>query len=146
MPSRINRSRILIVTLAAAALLTACSGSEGDGGGGASGGSDIPWTRVSHDELNARLQAEDVYLVNVHTPYEGEIPGTDAFIPYDQIASRTEELPGDPSELVIYCRSGNMSTVAAQALAAEGYSGFAELTGGYTAWTEAGLPFETPAG
>lgn len=99
MPSRINRSRILIVTLAAAALLTACSGSEGDGGGGASGGSDIPWTRVSPDELNARLQAEDVYLVNVHTPYEG-------------------------------------------------YSGFSELTGGYSAWTEAGLPFEvkTPAG
>jgi rhodanese-related sulfurtransferase len=88
------------------------------------------------------LKSGDIFLVNVHVPYEGEIPGTDAFIPYDQIASRIDELPSDPSRLVVYCRSGHMSSIAAQSLVAAGYSGFSELAGGYTAWTEAGLPFE----
>lgn len=133
------RHRGLIAIVASAiALLAACSGSEE----GSSANTSPSWTRISSDELDTMLQSQDVFLVNVHVPYEGEIPGTDAFIPYDEIASHIDELPSDPSTLVIYCRSGNMSTVAASALVAEGVTGFSELAGGYTAWTEAGLPFE----
>jgi rhodanese-related sulfurtransferase len=115
--------------------VTACVGSR-DGGTGDG------WVRISPQQLEQRLRSEDVYLVNVHVPYQGEIPGTDAFIPYTQVAARVDELPGDATTLVLYCRSGSMSTDAARDLTAAGVTGFAELDGGFNAWRAAGLPFE----
>jgi rhodanese-related sulfurtransferase len=126
------------LTLLGVLLLASCSG----GGDVQSGGGDGPgWARVSAQELSDTMDAEDVYLVNVHVPYEGEIVGTDAHIPYTEIASRLNELPAGQT-LVIYCRSGNMSTQAAQEMLDAGATGFSELKGGYTAWEAAGLPFE----
>lgn len=135
-------AKIPIVLAVAVVLLVACSSGE-DGDGGA--GSDLGWTRVSTTELQEMLDQEDVYLVNVHVPFEGDIPGTDATIPYTEIASRVDELPtgGDP-KLVIYCRSGSMSTQAGQDLVDAGITGFYELDGGFIAWNAAGLPFEGP--
>jgi rhodanese-related sulfurtransferase len=139
---RFTRLAIVTATMLAMAL-AACSSSDGGGGAAANGGPG--WTRLSPTELQQMLEQEDVYLVNVHVPYEGDIPGTDASISYAEIASRVAELPtsGDP-KLVIYCRSGNMSTQAAQELIDAGVSGFYELEGGFIAWNEAGLPFEAP--
>ena len=118
-------------------LLASCSG-----GGGTEGTTQgLGWTRVSSQELSDMMAAEDVYLVNVHVPYEGQIVGTDAHVPYTEIASRLDELPSDQT-LVIYCRSGTMSTQAAQEMLDAGATGFSELEGGYTAWEAAGLPFE----
>ena len=52
-------------------------------------------------------------------------------------------LPKDKkAELVIYCRSGRMSTIAAQALVKLGYSNVRELRGGFNAWVAAGLKLE----
>ncbi len=98
-------------------------------------------------ELETMLKTKDFPLVNVHIPYEGEIAGTDSFIAFDQIgvgqmASR-KLLPKDKkAELVIYCRSGRMSTIAAQALVKLGYSNVRELRGGFNAWVAAGLKLE----
>ena len=44
--------------------------------------------------------------------------------------------------LVIYCASGGRSALAAKTLQDMGYSGVANLTGGFQAWTEAGGPTE----
>ena len=44
-------------------------------------------------QLHDLKASNDIYLVNVHVPYEGEIPGTDAFIPYTEISGRLDELP-----------------------------------------------------
>ena len=85
---------------------------------------------------------EDIYLVNVHVPYEGELPDTDAFIPYTEITDRMSELPFDEKTVVIYCRSGSMSTAAAQAMVAAGAPSFYELGGGWHSCQDAGLPFE----
>jgi rhodanese-related sulfurtransferase len=137
-PMNVRRG-VLVGLVLLAVFLGACS-SDGSGEG-SSGGSGASWTQLSPTELDTMMKDQDVFLVNVHVPYEGQIPGTDAFIPYDQIASRIDELPSDPSTLVIYCRTGHTSGLAAQALAAAGYTGFYELAGGYTAWTQAGLPF-----
>jgi len=38
---------------------------------------------ITVEELNTMLQSRDFPLINVHIPYEGEIPGTDAHIPYN---------------------------------------------------------------
>ncbi len=141
--SRHRRRRAVLAWLVLLGLsVSACSSSSERAGEGASASpSPTSWTRLSPTELDTMLKDQDLFLVNVHVPYEGEIPSTDAFIPYDQIASRLDELPSDPSTLVLYCRSGNMSTVASQTLLDAGFTGFSELAGGFEAWKEAGLPF-----
>lgn len=103
----------------------------------ASGGT---YKRVSPARLAELLGNKDFVLVNVHVPYEGEIEGTDAFIPYDQIQARPGEFPrANDARIVLYCRSGRMSAEAARALVALGYTNVIDLDGGMIAWKAAGL-------
>lgn len=90
-------------------------------------------------DLAAGLSKKDFLLVNVHIPYEGEIEGTDAFIPYDRIADNLGALPKDTSaKIVVYCRSGRMSAIAARELVRLGYSRVSDLAGGMIDWEKAG--------
>jgi rhodanese-related sulfurtransferase len=124
-------------------LLAACSKSTDSTASSAPAtGSEQGFTVLTAQQLHDMMAQQDVYLVNVHVPYEGEITGTDAFIPYTDIASRMSELPFDKQPVVIYCRSGVTSGMAAQALVQAGAPAFYELEGGYTAWQAAGYPFE----
>ena len=92
-------------------------------------------------EYKAAIAGPDVFVVNVHIPYEREIEGTDAFVPYDKIAEHAGELPADKSApLYIYCRSGRMSALATPALQRLGYTNIVDLKGGMQAWMDAGLP------
>lgn len=140
-----GRRPAAVTLLVLALLLAACSGG-GDAGGEGTAGGTAPaasgYTVVDPAALQDLMGSEHVYLVNVHVPYEGELPGTDAFIPFDEIASRLGELPFEDQKVVIYCRSGNMSTQAAQAMVAAGAPQFYTLDGGWYAWQDAGLPFE----
>ncbi|MBI5949463.1 MAG: rhodanese-like domain-containing protein [Chloroflexi bacterium] len=124
-------------------LLAACGGgdSASNGGEGNLPGKDAGgFRRLTAVELDAMLKAEDVPLVNVHIPYEGELAGTGAFIPFDHIAEELDQLPADKSaKIVLYCRSGRMSTEAAQALVLLGYTNVWELGGGMIAWEKAGF-------
>ena len=40
-------------------------------------------------------QEDSLTMINVHTPYEGEIAGTDTFIEYDSIKASEARLPKD---------------------------------------------------
>jgi rhodanese-related sulfurtransferase len=94
-------------------------------------------------ELQAMLQRKNFPLINVHVPYAGDIPLTDASIRYDEIASHLDQLPTDKTApIVLYCRTGPMSTRAAQDLVRLGYTNVYNLVGGFNAWVEAGLPLE----
>ena len=97
------------------------------------------WTNITPDTLASMLTAKDFTLLNVKTPYVGEIAGTDLYIPYDQLTARAAELPPDKTaKVVVYCRSGNESAVSAQTLLDLGYTHIDNLDGGMTAWTDSG--------
>ncbi|MGV0580615.1 rhodanese-like domain-containing protein [Mycolicibacterium elephantis] len=96
---------------------------------------------VDPGEFAAAVAEPERLTVNVHVPFEGDIPGTDLSIPFDQIAAQADRLPADrDTPLAIYCRSGPMSTVAAQALRDLGYTDVVELRGGMRAWQAEGRP------
>ncbi len=99
------------------------------------------YTDVSADSLYVLMSDKDFLLINVHIPYEGEIEGTDLFIPFDEVEENLDKLPPDKGEqLVLYCRSGGMSAIAARTLVGLGYSNVWNLDGGMIAWEEAGYP------
>jgi rhodanese-related sulfurtransferase len=99
---------------------------------------------LSPAELAAWMADEDVMLVNTHIPYEGEIAETDAFLPYDEIGSLLDQLPEDRSApLVLYCRSGRMSAIAADTLSELGFTNLYNLDGGMIAWEQAGYSLES---
>jgi rhodanese-related sulfurtransferase len=93
---------------------------------------------ISVEELAGLLESEEVTLVNVHIPYEGELPETDLFVPYDEVADHLDQLPAKDATVVLYCRSGGMSTSAAQELVELGYTNVLEVDGGFKAWKAAG--------
>jgi rhodanese-related sulfurtransferase len=73
----------------------------------------------------------------------GHIPG-DTAIPFDQLKDRAQELDaGRP--VLLYCRSGDRSGAAVQALRASGYDAYS-IEGGLLAWAESGLPLEPEGG
>lgn len=97
------------------------------------------YVNVTPAELRSMLDSKDFPLVNVHIPYEGEIEGTDLFIPYDEVGNRLDELPPErAAKIVVYCRSGSMSAVAAETLVDLGYTDVSNLDGGMLAWEQPG--------
>lgn len=92
---------------------------------------------VSPQEFSQLAQNEDAFIVDVHTPKQTHIPGTDAFIPDTEISARAGELPDDKSTpILVYCRSGNMSASASKEIAALGYTNVYDLKGGTNAYKE----------
>lgn len=142
-PSPPARPRLAAALVAVALVTVACSPSAGGGpesevrvpvdGGGS-------YVDIPADRLAAVLAAKDFVLVNVHVPYEGELAGTDAFIPFDRVAEETAALPADKdARIVLYCRSGSMSAIAARTLVGLGYTSVYNLDGGLNAWRGRGF-------
>jgi rhodanese-related sulfurtransferase len=93
--------------------------------------------------LQAMLINKDFTFVNVHIPFEGNIAKTDKSIPYDQINQNLDKLPTDKNaKIVLYCRSGRMSEIAAVTLVGLGYTNIWNLSGGMVAWERAGLKID----
>jgi len=94
---------------------------------------------ITAQQLNKMLKEKDFTLINVHIPYDGEIPQTDLFIPYDKIEKNASRLPQEKNaKIVIYCRSDRMSKIASMTLVEMGYTNILNLKGGMKAWKEAG--------
>lgn len=88
---------------------------------------------------------ENLFVLDVRTPQEyaqGHVPGA-VNVPYDQLASRLAEVPKD-KDIVLYCRSGRRTGLAADVLASNGYSRLSHLEGDMNAWIERGRPVEKP--
>lgn len=100
---------------------------------------------VSREE--AKKMVEDgAQLVDVRADHEwemGRIEGA-THLPLAELSARAGEIDKD-RPVVFYCRGGNRSTMAAEALAAEGYE-TAKLSEGIVGWAEEGLPLEPEGG
>ncbi|MEE8357717.1 MAG: rhodanese-like domain-containing protein [Anaerolineales bacterium] len=123
-------------------ILTACAGSVFS-----SGNSSITYqnsySNITPEELNDMVVNKDFLLINVHVPFSGDIPDTDLSIPYDQIDQQLDKLPADKAaKIVVYCRSGSMSAVAAENLISLGYTNVLNLENGFYGWENAGFPLE----
>ena len=89
------------------------------------------------------MQNEDIFLVDVHTPEQQHIKGTDLFIPYNKIETYKDKLPQDKNTpIYLYCEGGPMGNAAAKSLYELGYRNLFNLEGGAKAWRNAGLDFE----
>ena len=137
--------RIMLLSIFLMVFLAACQskpeeiiGDKIDVNGGA-------YSSVNADELNTMLKNKDFVFINVHIPFEGNIAGTDLSIAYDQINTpeNLSQLPDDKNaKIVLYCRSGRMSAIAAEALVSQGYTNIWDLAGGMVDWEAAGFKLE----
>ena len=101
------------------------------------------YLNVTPTELKNMLTNKDFVFVNVHIPFAGNIANTDLSIPYDQIEKNLAQLPADKNaKIVLYCRSGRMSAIAAESLVKLGYTNLWNLDGGMVAWEQAGYKID----
>lgn len=88
------------------------------------------------DAKNMLANNPNILLLDVRTAEEyaaGHIPDS-VLLPYDQLKARADELPADKTTpIIVYCRSGNRSAVAAGTLAGLGYTEIYDL-GGIQDW------------
>ncbi len=144
-----SKYRAILFFLVLSLFLTACSVSGGEReiqNPSDVIGQQIPvegsgqYVNIAPAELKTMLDAKDFYFVNVHVPYEGEIDGTDAQIPFDEVQERLADYPEDKdAKIVVYCRSGSMSGVSARALIELGYTNVYNLDGGFQSWAVEGF-------
>ena len=88
---------------------------------------------------------DHLFVLDVRTPQEyaeGHVPGA-VNVPYDQLASRLAEVPKD-KDVVLYCKSGRRAGIAADVLAANGYTRLSHLEGDMPAWAAKGHAVEKP--
>jgi rhodanese-related sulfurtransferase len=108
------------------------------------------WTTLKHlspAELAALMATNAPIVINVHVPYEGDIPGTDTAIPFDQVDAIEAYLHDDHcADVVLVCMGGSMSLSAGSELIRRGYLRVRDLAGGMLAWQAAGYPLVKDGG
>lgn len=124
-------------------LMTLCLsfGLWGCGAGGDEGGGEGAYQQISAQEAKVLMDSEENYIIidaRTQAEYDqGHIPGA-IMIPEYEIAQRAEkELPEKDALILVYCRSGRRSKIAADALVKLGYTNVKEF-GGIIDW-----PYET---
>ena len=117
----------MLLTLA---LPFGCIGCVSDGGS-------ATYEQISGAEAKVLMDSESGYIIidaRTQEEYdEGHIPGA-ILIPESEIADRAEkELPDKKQLILVYCRSGRRSKIAAEELVKLGYTNVKEF-GGIIDW------------
>ena len=92
------------------------------------------------DELLAQEEAgeTDFLLINVHVPHGPDIAGTDDHISYLQTENLKAAIGDLGTKVVLYCKTGPMSDIAASDLVSAGFCNVHDLPDGYLQWEAAG--------
>ena len=120
----------LMILLLAVMMLTACGqAKENDQGAG--------YVNITAEEAKQIMDSQEGYIIlDVRTQEEydeGHIPGA-IVISHEEIAEKAEEMLTDKDQLIlVYCRSGRRSKIAAEALVELGYTNIKEF-GGIIDW------------
>lgn len=133
-----KRTGLVIISLATLLVLVAACAQNTPATGQTPNQNADGYVDITVDELAESMENKDFALVNVHIPFQGDLPQTDLSIPYNEIADHLDQLPDKSAPIVLYCRSGSMSTTAAEELVSLGYTNVMELDGGMNAWKAAG--------
>ena len=120
----------LVFLLLAVLMLTAC-GQDKENDQGA------VYVNITAEEAKQIMDSEEGYIIlDVRTQEEydeGHIPGA-IVISHEEIAEKAEEVLTDKDQLIlVYCRSGRRSKIAAEALLELGYTNIKEF-GGIIDW------------
>ena len=120
----------IILILLAVMMLTAC-GQDKENDQGA------VYVNITAEEAKQIMDTEEGYIIlDVRTQEEydeGHIPGA-IVISHEEIAEKAEEVLPDKNQLIlVYCRSGRRSKIAAEALVELGYTNIKEF-GGIIDW------------
>ena len=120
----------LIFLFLSVMMLTAC-GQDKENDQGAM------YVNITSDEAKQIMDSEEGYIIlDVRTKDEydqGHIPGA-ILIPDTEIKAKAEEVLTDKDQLIlVYCRSGRRSKLAAEALVGLGYTNIKEF-GGIIDW------------
>ncbi|MEZ4868251.1 MAG: MBL fold metallo-hydrolase [Caldilineaceae bacterium] len=97
--------------------------------------------QVTVDEVTTQIQEGNLLVIDVRNGGEfksGHLPQA-RHIALSQLADYIHEIPRD-HPVVVQCKSGFRSSLAAALLCSQGYTNVANLSGGYQAWCAAGLP------
>ena len=120
----------LLFLLLAVMLLTACGqAKENDW--------EAAYMNITAEKAKQIMDSEDGYIIlDARTQEEydqGHIPGA-IVISHEEIAEKAEEVLTDKEQLIlVYCRSGRRSKIAAEALVELGYNNIKEF-GGIIDW------------
>ena len=141
--SRTLRLTFLLGLLAL--LLAACGAASAPAVAPAAAQVDLASLPVNIDVTQAAslLNNPNVVFVDVREQNEydaGHIPGV-KLIPLGSVPDRMSEIPKDKT-VVAVCHSGNRSSQATDFLRKQGYTNVHNMTGGMTAWSQAGNPIE----
>lgn len=124
----------LIWVFAALMLLTACGQNKENAQGAG-------YVNITAEQAKEIMDTQEGYIIldtRTQEEYdESHIPGA-ILIPYDEVTERAEGVLTDKDQLIlVYCRSGRRSKIAAEALVKLGYTNIKEF-GGIINW-----PYET---
>ena len=120
----------LVFLLLAVMLLTACGqDKEND--------QEAVYVNITAEEAKRIMDTEEGYIIlDVRTQEEydqGHIPGA-IVISHEEIEEKAEQVLADKEQLIlVYCRSGRRSKIAAEALVELGYTNIKEF-GGIIDW------------
>jgi rhodanese-related sulfurtransferase len=109
--------------------------------------SEAPVPRITGADLQhvAHHADDELVILDARSPEEfaaGRVPEA-RNIPHDQVAARLTELaPLRDKTVVLYCRSGRRSGLAAKILKAAGFTDVRQLEGDFPGWEAAQRPVE----
>ena len=120
----------LLFLLLAVMLLTACGQTKGND-------QEAAYMNITAEEAKTIMDIEEDYIIldtRTREEYDqGHIPGA-IQISHDEITEKAEEVLTDKNQLIlVYCRSGRRSKIAAEALVELGYTNIKEF-GGIIDW------------
>ena len=101
---------------------------------------------IAPERLAALLEEGGAQVIDIRDDDEheaGHIAGS-RHVPISQLSAEAGSIDRE-RPVVLYCRGGNRSPMAAEALRASGFDA-SNLAGGLLAWAEQGLPLEPDGG